>query len=223
MLLVPAQSQHIACQTLTTETFRSFGSVIEKTLTSNTVLANQGSAVKYPDISSVENTYLESQRGSTARPSISLFVCSPRTLIRDPNESSHWLFQLTLLERHPFTTQTFVPLGLDPIHADSVYLIIVAPSKSAVGSEEDLPDLDNVQAFVARGSQAVTYGRGVWHAPMVVIGKKAVTFVVTQFVNGVPQDDCEEYEIQSQGSKLHVQVPDLRESLGKLRRSQARL
>jgi len=45
---------------------------------------------------------------------------------------------------------------------------------------------------VARGDQAVTYAPGTWHAPMVVVGRQRVDFVVTQFVNGVPQDDCQE-------------------------------
>ena len=216
---VTAQPRCIASQTLTTESFRSFGSVIENpgSPTWNAVSANQGSAVKYPDISLMDNAYHEAQTGRTARPSTSLFVCSPRNLEDNVNvPSSQGLFQLSILERHPFTTQTFVPLGLDPAHAGSTYLVVVAPSRSKVGSEGDLPDMDNVKAFVACGSQAVTYGRGIWHAPMVVIGKKPVTFVVTQFVNGVPQDDCEECTVHSQGSGLQVRVPDLQKLPAKL-------
>jgi len=54
------------------------------------------------------------------------------------------------------------------------------------------PDLDHVRAFIARGDQAVTYAAGTWHAPMVVLGPRRVDFVVTQFVNGVPEEDTQE-------------------------------
>lgn len=57
------------------------------------------------------------------------------------------------------------------------------------------PDLCNLKAFVAHGGQAVTYAVGTWHAPMVVLGKGRVDFVVTQFVSGFPDEDCEEVSI----------------------------
>lgn len=41
----------------------------------------------------------------------------------------------------------------------------------------------------------VTYGVGTWHAPMVVVGEGRVDFVVTQWVNGREEDDCQEVEI----------------------------
>lgn len=49
-----------------------------------------------------------------------------------------------------------------------------------------------MKAFVARGDQAVTYGPGTWHAPMAVVGQRRVDFVVSQFANGIPDDDCQE-------------------------------
>lgn len=59
-------------------------------------------------------------------------------------------------------------------------------------SINDPPDLNNIKAFIARGGQAVTYGAGTWHAPMVVLGQRRVDFVVVQFVNGVDEEDCQE-------------------------------
>lgn len=41
----------------------------------------------------------------------------------------------------------------------------------------------------------MTYGVGTWHAPMIVLGKRRVDFVVTQFVNGT-EDDCEEVAVE---------------------------
>lgn len=56
----------------------------------------------------------------------------------------------------------------------------------------DPPDLENLKAFIARGGQAVTYGAGTWHAPMVVLGSRRIDFVVVQYVNGVENEDCQE-------------------------------
>ena len=61
------------------------------------------------------------------------------------------------------------------------------------------PDLGKGKAFIAHGGQAVTYGAGTWHAPMVVLGNKAVDFVVVQFANGVGVEDCQEVEFGKGG------------------------
>jgi len=55
-----------------------------------------------------------------------------------------------------------------------------------------MPDLSNIRAFIADGSQGVTYAAGTWHAPMVVVGQKPIDFVVVQYANGVGIEDCEE-------------------------------
>ncbi|KAL1967157.1 hypothetical protein VTN77DRAFT_3448 [Rasamsonia byssochlamydoides] len=176
------------------------------------------------------------------------------------------VFDVRILERHPFTTQTFIPMDLSSqrrvvrdddsssgsgrgrhasasarargrkhhddddgilveelveqeIHEEEepVFLVLVAPtlkgqtaaatippstpdrsSWSSKGERNkrvvirDPPDLENIRAFIARGGQAVTYAAGTWHAPMVVLGRRRVDFVVVQFVNGVEEEDCQE-------------------------------
>lgn len=69
-----------------------------------------------------------------------------------------------------------------------------------------LPDLSNIQAFMCRGDQAVTYGVGTWHAPMVVLGDGPIEFVVVMHENGVPVEDCEECEIE--GGRVKVEIGD---------------
>ena len=137
-----------------------------------------------------------------------MFVCSPRTLSYcDDGKTTE--FKVEILERHPFTTQTFSPLGLAKGEVTK-FLVIVAPTlplserdiglpvpRSAKTTNVELPgrglpDLAKLKAFLADGSQAITYGAGTWHAPMVVLGKKDVAFVVSQFVNGVGEEDCQE-------------------------------
>jgi ureidoglycolate lyase len=158
------------------------------------VIANQSSAFKYSPISPLTNNYALS---TNPKPQISMFSCFPRKGLGRGNR-----FAVKILERHPFTTQTFCPLGLASGSTETYYLVIVAPSLETPiqtgegGSRlERPPDLNKLRAFIAHGGQAVTYAPGTWHAPMVVLGKRRVDFVVTQFVNGVPQDDCQEVRI----------------------------
>ncbi|KAI9872799.1 MAG: Ureidoglycolate lyase, partial [Pleopsidium flavum] len=179
-----------------------------------------------------------------------MFVCAPRYLRAaivdhsgsDVNqERAEGFFDVEILERHPFTTQTFIPLGLSAEDPTSRYLVIVAPTlptpalfgeaqrsvvtpsltprqsrlpssafplseKRQVEPQPGIPDLQKIRAFLAHGSQAVTYGAGTWHAPMSVVGKKKVTFVVTQFANGVDTEDCEEIKLKSNGITYHEGV-----------------
>ena len=123
---------------------------------------------------------------------MSLFTCFPRPTPSIQNGK----LKLSVLERHPYTTQTFSPLGLSPSSSDTTFIVVVAPTlASTVNGVERAPDLTNLKAFVARGHQAVTYGVGTWHAPMIVLGRRRVDFLVTQFVNGT-EDDCEEVAVE---------------------------
>ena len=69
---------------------------------------------------------------------------------------------LTKLERHPHTSQTFVPLTV------SRWLVVVAP-KLADGN----PDIGQLRAFIAGPGDAVCFHRDVWHAPLVVLDQPA--------------------------------------------------
>jgi ureidoglycolate lyase len=159
------------------------------------VIANQSTAFKYSPISPLTNNYGPS---TNPKPQMSMFSCFPRRRLGHGNR-----FTVRILERHPFTTQTFCPLGLATENKRTYFLVIVAPSLdiSVQGEEggalvERPPDLKKLRAFVAHGGQAVTYAPGTWHAPMVVLGERRVDFMVTQFVNGLPNDDCQEVRIR---------------------------
>jgi ureidoglycolate lyase len=258
--------RRLILEPLTNKAFAPFGSVLQNPASCNAatkgVTANQGTATKYPDINLVENYYHLALSKKPSRVSLSMFVCRPRSLRHEGSES---LLDVNILERHPYTTQTFVPLGLDgKKNVGSQYLVIVAPTLAGVsGSRRDsltrpkpyptretqgstdakskvfsrgraspfdndktspssdrapgkraklpkgagLPDLSKVRVFLARGDQAVTYGAGTWHAPMIVIGTKEIEFVVTQFVNGVDIEDCQEMKVDG-GSVDLRQIAD---------------
>ncbi|KAI9798368.1 MAG: Ureidoglycolate lyase [Candelina submexicana] len=199
---------------LTQGAFESFGTVVENqghadlmssstTLPYNAISVNQGTATKYIDVTHILNhydTHAPSRRAGKAV--MNMFVCKPRELRRNltPEVGSRGLFDIKILECHPFTTQTFIPLGLARDDPYTQYMVIVAPqlekAPDGVGKHPGLPDVNKIKAFVANGSQAVTYGAGTWHAPMVVLGQSIVEFVVVQYANGVAEEDCQEVEIR---------------------------
>ena len=204
---------HINTAPLTQEAFESFGTVIENPthvdLSSSTarplnaVSANQGTATKYLDVTQILNYYdAHAPSGRTGKAVMNMFVCKPRELCRDKTRitDSRGLFEIKILECHPFTTQTFIPLGLARNDPHTQYLVIVAPRLKEAPHGYDrhpgMPNVRDIKAFIASGSQAVTYGAGTWHAPMVVLGQSSVDFVVVQYANGVGEEDCQEVDIR---------------------------
>ncbi|KAI1211636.1 uncharacterized protein F4807DRAFT_418503 [Annulohypoxylon truncatum] len=176
------------------------------------VSANQGTAIQYRALAPpLKNLYEQARSRKPASPRTTMFVCGARQLVPDDQSSGNGgdgLFEVKILERHPFTTQTFVPLGAS---AETRYLVIVAPSRAPSAADEDfpvpeggslpgrgLPDLRGLRAFVATGAQAVTYGAGTWHAPMAALGPagSAIDFVVMQFANDEPVEDCQEVALE---------------------------
>ncbi|KAL4913826.1 ureidoglycolate hydrolase [Aspergillus aurantiobrunneus] len=226
--LIQSPSLSLTPEPLTRDGFAPFGTAIipplPRTLTSapdplsshpqhalvpTPVSANQLSALKYNPISSLLNNYpVQCPSKQPSEPRMSMFSCFPRTLrtvtTNATTRAEKQVFDVGILERHPFTTQTFSPLGLSKDDYDKTYyLVIVAPTlkgevaTATTGSGEkvsirDPPDLNRLRAFVASGGEAVTYGAGTWHAPMVVVGERRVDFVVVQFANGVAEEDCQE-------------------------------
>jgi len=241
-ILPPTGTLTIRPERLSQRTFSPFGTVIQNPAPSlipsselksnklppNAVQANQGSALKYLDVTHMRDLYSDAPSQVPSKAVMNMFVCAPRLLDEhhDLTSSDRGHFLIKILERHPFTTQTFIPLGLSALDAhEALYLVIVAPSLAPSSSDESmpvpqptsenkslpgrgLPDLNRIKAFIADGSQAVTYGAGTWHAPMVVVGAKAIDFVVVQFANGVELEDCQEASLEGKnGGKLMVAVP----------------
>jgi ureidoglycolate lyase len=99
-------------------------------------------------------TYYEESLGNLrpeAHPSLSLSL-RPQTSDRP--------LRAELLERHEFSSQTFVPIDVGR------WLIVVAPHAAAGG-----PDLGGVKAFIATGKQGVTYRPNTWHHGLTVLDR----------------------------------------------------
>lgn len=121
------------CAPLTAEGFAPFGDVL--------IAPGQPGRRYFDD--ALEST------GAGARPSLSIAH-------RQPVASMP--LQVTTLERHPFTSQTFLPLS------GGRWIIIVCPSR-----HDGVPEVASACAFVAGRDQGVTYRRGVWHHPHTVL------------------------------------------------------
>lgn len=72
------------------------------------------------------------------------------------------LVRITALERHPHSTQSFVPLKAGR------WLILVAPK-----NEKGEPDMAEALAFVAGPEDAICIGQDVWHAGLTVFDQPA--------------------------------------------------
>ncbi|KAH0498235.1 hypothetical protein TgHK011_005500 [Trichoderma gracile] len=232
----------ITAERLTQEAFTPFGDVISNprpdvhpssfeahasSLPPNAFSANQGSAIQYRNVSRLKNLYDQAPSGK-GEPIMSVFVCAARgstdtssSSPSSPSSSAGNTFTVRHLERHPFTAQTFTPIK----STASTYLVIVAPSLPPSPRDKDLPvpsgdglpgrglpDLGRLRAFIATDSQAVTYGAGTWHSPMVVLGQAGtrLDFVVSQFASGVAIEDCQLLEFVSEGSaepRIRVKIP----------------
>jgi ureidoglycolate lyase len=82
-----------------------------------------------------------------------------------------------LLERHEFSSQSFVPIECGP------WLVVVCPHAPQGG-----PDLDRVQAFLARPDQGVTYRMNTWHHGLTVLERPA-TMAVFMWRDGGSGDE----------------------------------
>ncbi|MBX3262828.1 MAG: ureidoglycolate lyase [Labilithrix sp.] len=123
-------------------------------------IANLGTALRFDDVCDVENT-----RAGTASLKVKVFRSRPVPRERRP---------LALLEKHPCSTQLFVPMNA------SRYIALVA-----LGG--DRPDLTTLAAFVVEGPRGISYAPGVWHHPMLTLDVET-DFVVFVHEDGTPED-----------------------------------
>lgn len=142
----------ITTQPLSKEAFAPFGDVID--------VPQESGRIYYEDA-------LGNLRDK-ARPSLSVSL-KPDTPDRP--------LQAKYLERHEFSSQTFMPLDV------SRYLVIVAPHKT-----DGVPDVAKVKAFIAAGKQGITYKPNTWHYGMTVLDRPG-QFAVFMFRDGGKTDE----------------------------------
>jgi ureidoglycolate lyase len=102
-----------------------------------------------------------------AKPRLSLAIVAPTALP----------LVATQMERHPFSSQAFVPYECDS------YMVLVAPHHSQGG-----PDPDGLKAFRVPGNIGINYSADTWHHPLTAL-ERSGRFVVLTFVNGTQSDE----------------------------------
>ncbi len=146
----------IPAEPLCPESFLPFGQVLESPTECSRAFYNEA----------IENARVNAK--------VNLSIASITPLSKFP-------FEIQQMERHPWSSQTFIPMKV------SRYLIIVAPD----GTEGE-PNMDEARAFLASGGQAITYRRAVWHHGMTVLDETA-TMAVLMWCDGGNGDGDEEF------------------------------
>jgi ureidoglycolate hydrolase len=93
--------------------------------------------------------------------------------------ASNLPFAIRQFERHHLSDQLFVPL------AASACLVAVAPA-----GRDGRPDIAGIRAFIGLPGQAIVYGAGVWHLPLVALDGEG-TFLMQMWEIGDAGRDCE--------------------------------
>jgi ureidoglycolate lyase len=124
---------------LTADAFAPFGDVIAIDPARGSFPINGSTTQRFHDLATAEAT------GSNARVVISLARATPFALP----------LELTVVERHPFGSQAFVPV------VPTRFLVIVAPD------EKGTPGTP--RAFLAAPGQGINYRRGTWHGVLTAL------------------------------------------------------
>ena len=140
-------TQTLEIHPLTKAAFAPFGDVIEAD-PSTMRFINGGTTERFHALSSAEAF------GDGARVILNIFRGQPRA----------FPYAIEMMERHPFGSQSFVPLNGGP------FLVVVAKD------EDGKPG--RPQVFLARGDQGVNYRANVWHYPLMALDQPSDFLIV---------------------------------------------
>lgn len=156
-------TQTLPITPLTQAAFAPFGQVIECD-PATMRLINSGTTERYHALGRVEAL------GTDAQVVINIFRGQPRA----------FPYRVDMMERHPYGSQSFQPLGGRP------WLVVVA------GDEGGRPGEPRV--FLARGDQGVNYRANTWHHPLMALRETSDFLVVDRLGQ---EHNLEEYFYQS--------------------------
>jgi ureidoglycolate lyase len=147
---------------LTRDAFRPYGDVLEVT-DSRHYTINQGWAERYADMAQLD---LLDREG---KPNIGIVRAKARPMP----------LKIALMERHPLSSQMFIPLEPRP------FLVVVAPPG------ELRPE--KLVGFKTMVGQGVNYGRGVWHHPLIALDQSTDFLVVDRHGK---EKNCDETSLE---------------------------
>jgi ureidoglycolate lyase len=144
---------------LSREAFAPYGDVIQ-VAESRHYTINQGWAERYADMARLD--LLEGE----GKPTVGIVRSEPRPMP----------LKVKLMERHPMSSQLFIPLAPRP------FLVLVA-------EPSDRPEPGNIVAFRTIAGQGVNYARGVWHHPLIALDQSTDFLVVDRHGKGENLDE----------------------------------
>ena len=133
---------------LTAAAFAPFGDVIEATSNQDQRQINEDHTTRFHDLAKVQS--VDAEAGLL----VNIFRSEARGLP----------IILHQMERHPKSSQMFMPLGSHP------YLVVVAPAGDF--------DITKIQAFIAGPDQGVNYHAGAWHHYSLALDESSDLLVV---------------------------------------------
>ncbi|KAH3674607.1 hypothetical protein WICMUC_003153 [Wickerhamomyces mucosus] len=120
----------IKVQPLTPESFAKFGDIISakhqiQDSSNNSSSANYGTAIKIHKVSRITNNFNNAPSNIKPTANFNIFRCSPPNhLITRDHHNSSLNYLSKVLERHPYSSQTFLPMGVDK--SKDAYVVICA-------------------------------------------------------------------------------------------------
>jgi ureidoglycolate lyase len=168
------QVKKILAEPLTREAFAEFGDVLDME-GDNHYPINGGRAERYHDLARVE------AEGPNARVLISIVKGTPYA----------FPLRLTMVERHPFGSQAFMPLARRPF-----VVVVCHDGENGPGTP---------QAFVTEPGQGVSYSRNTWHGVLTPFDEPQEFLVVDRGGDGSNLEEFffdEPWEIHLPGMTL---------------------
>ncbi len=155
----------MAIALLTKEAFLPFGDVIEANESGEHFTINYGHTERYHDLADIDVGHTQGKAG------MSIFASQPLPIP----------LHLKLLERHPLSSQAFMPLDKEP------YLVVVAPPGDF--------NPEAIQIFLASPHQGVNYRAGTWHHFCLALNKKSHFLVIDRIGTDPekPVKNCDEF------------------------------
>ena len=146
---------------LTRAAFQPFGEVIEAGSAAVQFEINNGSTTRFHDLARVD---VAAEGGHVL---VNIFRARPLPMP----------LIVAMVEKHPLGSQAFMPLEVAP------FLVVVAPPGDAVAPAD-------LRAFLAGAGQGVNYAPGVWHHPVIALGRESDFLVIDR---GGPGDNLAEF------------------------------
>ncbi|WWC70605.1 allantoicase [Kwoniella pini CBS 10737] len=194
--LLSSEGSPIKPTIITPENFAPFGQVITTTPAAShtdSESSPDGLTTKNNALSSIISTY---PAESGAVTSISVFRATEKIGLERGKT-----FDVKYMERHQFTSQTFLPMGKaewsgkseEALPIGGEFLVIVAENGA-----DDKPDPKTIKSFILPSNIGVTYSPGIWHHPVLILDATVdLACIETQISTGVHDSDERDCELIS--------------------------